>query len=231
MRIYTGQVLDKMLHLFLSLRERRISLANSVSLGNPVRDIRIVSPSPTPLPKGEGFKALPQKYWTIYTLIVLVLFTQNAFAAHINCKDFDEDNDKYEESMQALPDIAKIPEIRWDRNHENAVTNICEGSSQATAEVNEMVNNGSLSAADAEAIAHALGKHYHAPPRNAKGLLYESINRKALDLGVGDANAANIATEYVKNPKGDLASQLDAASAGDKSALDKLHQKYPEPGN
>src|SRR5262249_31846434 len=157
---------------------------------------------------------------TFYILAALMLFTQNAYAAKMSCDDFEEDSDIYEENMRKLPQAAGIPEIRWDRNHETAVTNLCEGSSQALAVVNEMVNNSSVSAADAESIARTLGKHYKARPRTASGLLYESINKKAIDLGMNDANAATIATEYANNPKGDTAKLVDAASGGDKSALE-----------
>ncbi len=156
------------------------------------------------------------------------LVGQKSVAGTISCDEIAKDSTHKKLDELALK--AKLVFRDVSRYHEDVVSGLCSGKPEDIETINKIVDFGSVSANDAESIARVLGKKYTAPARTADGKLFERINNGLSDKGLCWACAGNIASEYVKEPQGDIAKMVDAALSGDADALQKLQNgNYTQP--
>ena len=156
------------------------------------------------------------------------LVGQKSAAGTISCDEIAKDSTHKKLDELALK--AKLPFRSLDRIQEEIIDSFCKGQPEDIKNINNTVNSGDVSAADAESIAMVLGKKYTAPARTADGKLYERINSGLSDKGLCSACAGNIASEYVKNQNGKTAKLVDAALSGDVQSLQQLQDnKFAEP--
>jgi len=166
------------------------------------------------------FRGARSVSWLV-ALIVIVACTScaNSAVAEISCKDVEYGNPKYQDEMQELARQARLPGNDWNRYHATVVTDLCTGNSK---DVDKMVDDGSVKAQEAEAIASVLGKSYKTKPRSAIGISYQAAKTKLLEMGACSACADNIAQHYSRNPGSPCGTLAKQALDGDQDAVSKL---------
>ena len=84
------------------------------------------------------------------------------------------------------------------------------------------LNDGSVKAQEAEAIASVLGKAYKTKSRSAIGITYQTAKEKFLEMGACSACADNIAQHYSRDPGSPCGTLAKQALDGDQDAIRKL---------
>lgn len=143
---------------------------------------------------------------------------QSATTPSLTCDDLEGNiyqNGKDEE----LRKQAKLAE--WNRYHEYVLGGLCDGDIE---DLDSMVDQGYITVSDVEAIARALGKKYVSKSRTQNGTRYQKVREGLLKQNLCNACVSNIAEAYVKYPDSGLAKTVDAALAGDQTAMQKLEK-------
>jgi hypothetical protein len=154
--------------------------------------------------------------------------TNDESIPQVSCNDIGENGSpNYWQMMTKLASIAEIDGGEFNRENEEAVGAFCKNNPEGIKLVDSMVDNGSISAREAEAVAYALGKQYKAPQRTASGKNYERVKTALSNLGFCMACADTIALEYANNPNDVKSKLVDAALTGDTKAIKRLQDNMP----
>jgi hypothetical protein len=140
--------------------------------------------------------------------------------AATRCADLVYGSAAYQNKMDELAIRAKLPDAAWNRYHEMIVAGLCGGKA---AEVDEIVDAGSVTAGEAQRIAAALGKRYRPEPVLDTGRSYASAKAELITMGICNACADNIAQYYTRKPESLCAKLAQRAFDGDSRAIDQLN--------
>lgn len=152
--------------------------------------------------------------WAFGSLIL----TGSAFA-QISCMDVQYDNPNYTDKMDELAKQARLPDDYWNRYHESVIRSLCRGD---VAEVDDLINQGSVKAKEVQSIAKVLGKTYKPKQRSEAGKKFGYAKEKFLKMGACSACADNIANYYVNQPNSSCGKLAKKALEGHSDAIKKL---------
>ncbi len=150
--------------------------------------------------------------------IVSLILTGSAFA-QMSCKDVQYDNPNYGDKMDELAKQARLPDDYWNRYHESVVSSLCRGN---VAEVDDLINQGSVKAKEVQSIAKVLGKTYNPKQRSEAGKKFGYAKEKFRTMGACSACADNIANYFVNQPKSPCGKLAKKALEGNADAVKKL---------
>jgi hypothetical protein len=156
----------------------------------------------------------------VFAAAVAALASPPPAHAAIRCADVVYGSAAYQKKMDELAVRAQLPDASWNRSHERIVAGLCGGKA---AEVDEIVDAGSVTAAEAQRIAAALGKRYRPKPVSDTGRSYASAKAELITMGLCNACADNIAQYYTRKPESPCARLAQRAFDGDSRAIDELN--------
>jgi len=148
--------------------------------------------------------------------LILMLLTSYSSTASVSCNDIHNWNGTGADPREKLAIEAKLPNDYYSRYHEDVWYLLCETPNDIK-QIDALVDNGYVSALEAESIAKVLGKQYTAKPLTENGKLYNRIYTSLNSIGLCTACSGNLASAYVADKKGSYFRQLvDGAISGDK---------------
>jgi hypothetical protein len=152
--------------------------------------------------------------------LAVSLVSPAAAALAANCPDLAYGTPAYQQKMDELAGQARLPGAAWNRYHEAVVAALC---AEEPADVDELVDSGSIPADEAGRIAAALGKPYR--PKQTRSEFGKKISlakTELIEMGVCAACADQIAQYYARRPSSRCAKRARRALAGDSRAIDEL---------
>lgn len=121
--------------------------------------------------------------------------------------------------MDELAVQAQLPDAAWNRNHESLVAGLC---GRKRRDVDDLVDGGSVAAAEAERIAAVLRRPYRAKQVSEPRRKYASSKVQLIELGLCGACADHVAQYYSAKPDSPCARLAQRALDGDTRAIDEL---------
>ncbi len=144
-----------------------------------------------------------------------MLLASYSSTASVSCNDLHRWNGTGADPREKLAIEAKLPDDYYSRYHEDVWYVLCKTPND-TKHIDELVDQGYVSALEAESIAKILGKQYAAKPLTEKGKLYNRIYNSLNNIGLCAACSSNLTSAYVADKKGSYFRQLvDGAIKGD----------------
>jgi hypothetical protein len=171
-------------------------------------------------PRKEKIQMRQKSFFTgilVWAMGSLIL-TGSAFA-QISCKDVQYGNPNYSDKMDELAKLAKLPDDYWNRYHESVISSLCRGD---VAEVDGLIDQGSVKVKEVQSIAKVLGKIYKPKQRTETGKRFGSAKEKFLQMGACSACADNIADYYANHPNSPCGKLAKKALEGHSDAIKKL---------
>jgi len=151
--------------------------------------------------------------------IILSLVSASFAFAQISCNDVKYGTPNYDDKMDELAKLARLPNSYWSRYHESVVSDLCSGNSK---DIDNLIDDGFVQPQEAQAIAKVLGKTYEPKHRSKIGESYGYSRKKFVDMGACSACADNIAQYYTKNPNSPCGKLAKQALEGNSDAARKL---------
>jgi hypothetical protein len=150
-------------------------------------------------------------------LMILLVICPLPFSAiaGVKCSDVKYGNENYNEKMEELASLARLPDGYYNRYHEDVVSSLCKGNKK---EVRRLIDNGFVKSSEAEAIKEVFGKD----SRSEVGKSYGYSKNKFLDIGLCSACADNVAQYYTKKPNSQCGKLAKQALEGNPNAIDEL---------
>jgi hypothetical protein len=150
--------------------------------------------------------------------ILTLLLVCDANAA-VSCNDLGNWNGNGDDPREKLAKEAKLPSDYYSRYHEDVWYILCKTPNDIK-QIDELVDNGYVTALEAESIAKVLGKKYTAKPLSEEGKLYNRVYTSLTSIGICNACSSNFAAAYLANKKDSYFRQLvDGAIGGDKAFI------------
>jgi hypothetical protein len=152
----------------------------------------------------------------------IVTGKSQARSVSVSCKDLNDYKGEDADPRQRLAIEAKLKDDYWNRDHESVWFYLCNDPIDING-IDSLVDEGYVTALEAESIAKVLGKPYKAKTRTEDGKLYEIIYQKLLGLFLCTACSSNIASAYVDDKIiGHVRQIVDGALIGNKSYISIL---------
>lgn len=151
------------------------------------------------------------------SLFVLVLLVAGNVQAQVTCTDVAYGAPNYHENMARLARAAGLKGGDYNRHHESAVSDICEGKGR---ELARSIDNGFVTQSDASALKRILTN----PPkgRSEQGKSYGYSRQKFADMGLCNACADSVALHYTKRPDSTCGKLAKQSLEGNPEAIREL---------
>jgi hypothetical protein len=150
--------------------------------------------------------------------VVGLLWPMSTLAA-VSCQDLVYGSATYGDKMGELAVQARLPDASWSRYHESIVAGLCGAKPKDVADI---VDSGSVPAAEAERIAAVLGKTYRRRQPSDIQKKYASSKTEFIEMGACSACADHMAQYYSKKPSSRCARLAQQALDGDSQAIAEL---------
>jgi hypothetical protein len=144
--------------------------------------------------------------------------------AQVACQDVRYGASAYHARMDELARIARLPNQRWNRYHEAAVKNICEGR---PLENRGLIDQGYVTASDVQGLMRNLDLFRANEPRSEIGQSYGYSRKKFGDMGLCSACADNVAQWYTRQPESRCGKLARQALEGNPQA-ERLLTSFPD---
>ncbi|MGA2888377.1 MAG: hypothetical protein ABSE51_10025 [Terracidiphilus sp.] len=155
----------------------------------------------------------------IFAAIVLSQVSCSPIRAQISCQDLKYGSPQYSDKMDELAKQAELPDNSWNRYHESAVRDFCNGDIKG---VDKLVDSGMVKPNEAIAIGKVLGKTYKQKPISEVGKTYASSKKKFVEMGACSACADNVAQYYSRSPDSRCGKLAQQALDGNKDAIEEV---------
>lgn len=106
-----------------------------------------------------------QSLAVVFAAFILGFISVNSAFAQVSCRNVKRDNPNYEQNMDKLAKLARLPDNYWSRYHEDVVSGLCSGNIKI---VDMTVDGGVVKLKEVQSIARVLGKSYKPKPRSKK---------------------------------------------------------------
>lgn len=137
--------------------------------------------------------------------------------AGVSCSDLEYGTAKYQENMEILAAAAHLEGNYFNRYHEELVSAVCKGDSSAA---QKLINIGSVSSKDAQAIVQVLGVKPVAPVEGSVAdRNYAYAREKMSQLGLSEALSDNVAMYFAYKPSSECGAISKKALNGDQSSI------------
>lgn len=152
-------------------------------------------------------------------VLVLALAIGAPSRASASCEELAYGSPTYHRKMDELASQAQLPGAAWNRYHESLVAALCAGKAD---EIDQLVDSGSLPAAEAKRIAEILRQTYSGKQHSQVNKSFAEVKAEFVEMGLCNACADNIAQYYARKPGSPCAKLAQRALNGDSRAIDEL---------